>query len=70
MTPARERAMDERDLAWLALRASGEPVSRFAGHYGVTSAHVYLTTGRILADDVAMSGEPEDVVRAAYWGVA
>lgn len=58
---------DDVTLRCLDLRHRGFGLRRIAALVGVSFSHVGTITDRVLAADLAESGEPEDVVRAAYW---
>lgn len=58
---------DDVILRCLDLRHRGLGLRRIAAQVGVSYSHVGNITDRVLAADLAESGEPEEVVRAAYW---
>lgn len=60
------RAKDEFDLRIIRLVASGMKQPSVATRLGVTRSQIAALLRRVMADDVAMSGEPETEVRAAY----
>jgi len=63
------RREDERALHMLALRRDGVSTGVLGRLFGMTGSAVRVATNRIRAADLAESGEPAEVVRAAYWRV-
>ena len=61
------RADDERLLAALAMRACGHTTPVIAARLDYPrSGAVRTETGRVMRDDLAMSGEPARVVMQGY----
>ena len=65
----RPRSDDEVRLTMLDLSASGLSMAEIGRQIGKGGSFVRVTLERILIDDLNCSGEPEDIVRAAYPGV-
>lgn len=63
------RREDGRALHMLALRRDGVSTGVLGRLFGMTDAAVRTITNRILDADLRESGEPAEVVRAAYWRV-
>lgn len=61
------RFQDERHIRWVALRADGKSCYDIGKLYGVSNVSVNVATNKVLADDIKLSGEPEEEVRRAYW---
>jgi len=51
----------------LALRRDGVSTGVLGRLFGMTGSAVRVATNRILDADLRESGEPAEVVRAAYW---
>ncbi|MDF0598970.1 hypothetical protein [Psychromarinibacter halotolerans] len=58
---------DEILLRMLGMRCDGAASSAIGRAFGVTASRVRVMTDRVRHADVAESGEPADVVQAAYW---
>ena len=67
MSRVSTRADDLRVLSWLGRRASGVSSAAIAAADGVRPEAVRVATSRVMAADLAESGEPEAVIRAYYW---
>ena len=65
MTTA-SRAIDDMHLAMLARAIAGEQLNRISASLGKTERWAAITIGRIRDADLAESGEPPELVRAAY----
>lgn len=63
------RREDARALLMLALRRDGISAGVIGRLFGMTGSAVRVATNRILDADLRESGEPAEVVRAAYWRV-
>jgi hypothetical protein len=63
------RREDERALHMLALRRDGVSTGVLGRLFGMSDSAVRVITNRILDADLRESGEPAEVVRAAYWRV-
>lgn len=63
-TVSRER--DEKLLAWLNARKQGVSVGKISASSGSAKGTITAACCRIMAADIAESGEPEDEVRRAY----
>ncbi len=65
------RTDDERVLSWLHYAKQGWSSSQIARQCGRSSPYLRTLFGRIRSDDLALSGEPREVVLAGYpWTVA
>ncbi len=62
-----DRDSDARQLRLIKWRAAGHSLPAIAARFGLSKARVAQLTDQVLAADIAESGEPEAVVRAAYW---
>lgn len=60
------RREDGRALLMLALRRDGVSTGVLGRLFGLTDSAVRVITNRIRAADLAESGEPREVVMAAY----
>lgn len=67
MAAVPDRSGDARQLRLVKWRAAGHSVRTIAERFAVSPARVAQLTDQTLAADLAESGEPEAVVRAAYW---
>jgi DNA-binding transcriptional ArsR family regulator len=63
----RGRPADERILLMLRLRHEGMPAAVIAQRLGMQRGAVVRDLRKVFAADLAESGEPEGVVRGAYW---
>lgn len=63
----RLRARDELILLWIKARCAGRACGAIAADFGVTAAYVRVSTCAALADDITLSGESPNTVRAHYW---
>jgi len=63
------RRDDDRALHMLELRRDGLSCGALGRLFGMTGSAVRVATNRILDADLRESGEPAEVVRAAYWRV-
>ncbi|SHE78474.1 hypothetical protein SAMN05444339_10254 [Loktanella atrilutea] len=54
-------------LSRLRRRTNGMTVAQIAFQDGVTPAGIFGQFKKVIADDIAMSGEPEGTVRRGYW---
>lgn len=61
-----DRQSDERILSLLAARAKGHTAREVGAMAGLHKTYVRAIVSRIMAADLAESGEPEHVVRRAY----
>ena len=61
------RQSDERILFAVRLRHEGVPCAVIADGLDMGRGAVIRDTNKVMAADLAESGEPEDVVRRAYW---
>ena len=61
------RNSDERILRAISLRREGVPCAVIAERLGMGRAGVLRDSKKVMDADIAESGEPEDVVRRAYW---
>lgn len=63
------RERDEMVLDWIRLRVLGMPLREISRlHYPNNSAEsINVMTNSVVNDDLALSGEAEDAVLAAYW---
>lgn len=61
------RADDDRLLTFLWLRAKNFPSYVIAERFGFSISHIDASTRKVREADLQESGEPTDVVRAAYW---
>ncbi len=64
------RREDGRALLMLALRRDGVSTGVLGRLFGMTGSAVRVATNRVLDADLRESGEPAEVVRAAYWRLA
>lgn len=62
-----DRDGDTRQLRLVKWRAAGHSLNALAERFGMSRARVAQLTDQVIAADLAESGEPEAVVRAAYW---
>jgi hypothetical protein len=62
-----DRDSDTRQLRLVKWRCAGHSLPAIALRFGLSRARVAQLTDQVLAADLADSGEPEAVVRAAYW---
>lgn len=62
-----DRDGDARQLRLIRWRCAGHSLTALAGRFGMSKARVAQLTDQVLAADIAESGEPEAVVRDAYW---
>jgi transposase len=62
-----DRTGDARQLRLVKWRAAGHSLSAIAARFGMKRARVAQLTDQTRAADLAESGEPDGVVRAAYW---
>lgn len=60
------RATDELHLAVLARAVAGEALNRISASLGKVDNFAAVTISRIRSADLAESGEPPELVRAAY----
>jgi hypothetical protein len=61
------RSRDDQLLRWLRLRSAGWSAEQIARRYGVTNnGSVISATENVRDADLAESGDPEEVVMAAY----
>ena len=63
------RAADECLLSMLRARARREPLADIAAAHEVSPSDISTITNRIRLSDLDESGEPADLVSAAYWPV-
>lgn len=63
------RAVDERLLQMVLLRAQGCTVRHIGARYGIAPGRVSLLTNEVRAADLTESGEPSATVAPAYWPV-
>ena len=63
------RREDGRAMFMIATRCDGVSTGVLGRLFGMTDAAVRTITNRILDADLRESGEPAEVVRAAYWRV-
>ena len=61
------REEDDQILDFLRLRVQGVPVRDIARRFGVSGSFVDKSTRKVLAADLNESGEPDEVVKLAYW---
>lgn len=61
------RARDEQALAILRALAMGYQPKVVAARFGILAPGVSTLRQRVMAADLAESGEPAEIVRAAYW---
>ncbi len=64
------RQDDELHLRAVRMRSIGVSAATTARRLGLESARARVITNRIKQADIKESGEPQDVVRSAYWGDA
>lgn len=70
MMPA-VRVISDDDLLWaLEARCTGWGAADIGAQIGVTAPYVRVITNRVLAADLAESGEDSEIVKAAYWGAS
>lgn len=67
MSARAPQVSDATLLDWIRRRVAGETAQQIARRAGVTQERVRVVTNRVRDADLAESGEPERVVRAAYW---
>jgi hypothetical protein len=63
------RREDARALFMIATRCDGMSSGVIGRLLGMSDSAVRVITNRVRAADLAESGEPAEVVRAAYWRV-